>query len=115
MGFKIDDSKLKRAGLDYWPYLDVKEHADWVALRNALDCHDRWYAFSTKSKVHLWQAEFQIGDVLVFGPETRGLPRSILEQMKTLKIPLRSDAPVRSLNLSSAASIATYEALRQIA
>jgi len=114
MGFQLDDSKLKRAGLDYWPYLKVQEHQDWHAARQALGQHGRWFAFSTKSSTNLWQAEFQKGDVLVFGPETRGLPPSLQAQMHSLRIPMRADAPVRSLNLSSAVSIATYEAMRQI-
>ncbi|MDX8411185.1 MAG: tRNA (cytidine(34)-2'-O)-methyltransferase [Mariprofundaceae bacterium] len=114
LGFQLDDRQLKRAGLDYWPYLHVQEHQDWEAARQAIGRPERWFAFSSKSSVNLWTAKFQIGDVLIFGPETRGLPASLLEQMHTLRIPLRADAPVRSLNLSSAVSIASYEALRQI-
>jgi len=112
LGFDITDKHLKRAGLDYWPYLDVQEHADWTAVRKALAKH-RWFGLSTKAGQSIWDSEFEPGDVLVMGPETRGLPDNILNDLTPLRIPMRQDAPVRSLNLSSACAIVVYEAMRQ--
>jgi len=112
LGFDITDKHLKRAGLDYWPYLDVQEHANWTAVRKALAEH-RWFGLSTKAGQGIWDSEFKAGDVLVMGPETRGLPDNILNDLTPLRIPMRQDAPVRSLNLSSACAIVVYEAMRQ--
>lgn len=114
LGFDIDDKQLKRAGLDYWEYLDVQEHADWQTLRLHLGRERRWFGFTTKAETDLWQASFASGDVLVLGPETRGLPDAILKDITPVRIPMRNDIPVRSLNMSSACAIVTYEALRQI-
>ena len=115
LGFDINDRQLKRAGLDYWNYLDVQEHADWQALRRHLDDGKRqWFGFTTKAETGLWQSRFAVGDVLVLGPETRGLPDGILEDVTPIRIPMRNDVAVRSLNMSSACAIGVYEALRQI-
>jgi len=113
LGFEISDKQLRRAGLDYWQWLDVKEYDDWQHLRQSLKDAGAWYALSTKVSASIWDVSFQYGDVLVLGPESRGLPSDILADLKGIKIPMREDAPVRSLNLSSACSIVTYEALRQ--
>jgi len=113
LGFAIDDKQLKRAGLDYWPYLNVREHENWTAVRGELAEH-RWFGLSTKGGQTMWQTSFMPGDVLVMGPETRGLPGHVLTDIQPLRIPMRDDAPVRSLNLSSACAIVAYEALRQI-
>jgi len=113
LGFDINDKQLKRAGLDYWPYLNVQEHADWPAARSALDGH-RWFGLSTRAGSSIWETAFEPGDVLVMGPETRGLPEAVLAELHPLRIPMRDDAPVRSLNLSSACAIVAFEALRQI-
>ena len=114
LGFEISDKQLRRAGLDYWEWLDVKEYDDWSQLRENIQAEGAWYALSTKATDTIWDVTFKAGDVLVFGPESRGLPDSILKTLSAIKIPMRSDAPVRSLNLSSACSIVTYEALREI-
>ncbi len=117
LGFSTDDRQLKRAGLDYWPHLAVREHASWAEAEKALPADARWFALSTKASAGIWQARFRQGDVLVFGPESRGLPEHILRhpRVNPLRIPMRDDAPVRSLNLSAACAIVAYEALRQIA
>jgi len=112
-GFEISDKQLKRAGLDYWHFLNIQEHANWEALRQSLNTGASWYGLSTKATKSIWKAEFASGDVLVMGPETRGLPQEILEDLNAIRIPMRQDAPVRSLNLSSATAIAVYETLRQ--
>ncbi|MDX8408884.1 MAG: tRNA (cytidine(34)-2'-O)-methyltransferase [Mariprofundales bacterium] len=114
LGFSIDDRSLRRAGLDYWQFLSVVEHQSWAHARAVIGNDCRWYGLSTKAKRTLWQAEFCRGDVVVMGPETRGLPDDVLAQLDGLRIPQRRDAPVRSLNMSSACAIVTYEALRQI-
>ncbi len=114
LGFEISDKHLRRAGLDYWQWLDVREYDDWQALRASLSDAGAWYALSTKATAGIWDVSFRQGDVLVFGPESRGLPEKIMEELTMIKIPMRADAPVRSLNLSSACSIVTYEALRQV-
>lgn len=114
LGFDLSDKMLRRAGLDYWAWLEVQEHQSWDALRHTLGADRSWYAFTTKAKQCLWDVAYQAGDVLVFGPETRGLPASIRQQCTPLTLPMRHDAPVRSLNLSSACAVACYEALRQI-
>jgi tRNA (cytidine/uridine-2'-O-)-methyltransferase len=113
LGFAIDDKQLKRAGLDYWPYLKVKEHDNWAAVRNELK-ERNWYGLTTKATQTIWQTHFLPGDVLLMGPETRGLPEHLLAEITPLRIPMRPDAPVRSLNLSSACAVAAFEALRQI-
>ena len=114
LGFDIDDRQLKRAGLDYWSFLKVREHENWAAVRSALPAAAHWYGLSTRATTRLWQAAFSAGDVLVMGPETRGLPASVIKDVESLRIPMRRDAPVRSLNQSSACAIGVYEALRQI-
>jgi tRNA (cytidine/uridine-2'-O-)-methyltransferase len=114
LGFSLDEKQLRRAGLDYWEYLEVKEYPDWQRLRDALGEDRNWYALSTKATILTWEVEFEAGDVLVLGPESRGLPDFIRQQITPVKLAMRSDAPVRSLNLSSACSAVVYEALRQI-
>ncbi|HKJ83046.1 MAG TPA: tRNA (cytidine(34)-2'-O)-methyltransferase [Mariprofundaceae bacterium] len=115
LGFDIDDRQLKRAGLDYWDYLDVREHDDWPALcRHLGDETRQWFGFTTRASKDLWESCFAAGDVLVFGPETRGLPEPILKQLTSIRIPMRRGVPVRSLNMASACAIGTYEALRQM-
>lgn len=113
LGFDISDTQLKRAGLDYWHHLDIYHHKDWDSLRTVLDNDRTWHAFSTKASRTLWNSVFTNGDVLVFGPETRGLPKHLIDDLHSVRIPMRDDAPVRSLNLSSACAVAVYEALRQ--
>lgn len=113
LGFELSDRHLRRAGLDYWQHLSVQEHADWSSVRKQLANH-RWFGLSTHAEKSIWRAGFQPGDVLVLGPETRGLPAGILDEIQALRIPMREDAPVRSLNMASACAVAVYEAMRQI-
>jgi tRNA (cytidine/uridine-2'-O-)-methyltransferase len=114
LGFSLDEKQVRRAGLDYWEHLEVKEYPDWQSVREALAGKRNWYALTTKTDTLTWDAKFQAGDVLVMGPETRGLPEHIRSEITPLKLYMRSDAPVRSQNLSSACSAVVYEALRQI-
>lgn len=114
LGFDLDEKQLRRAGLDYWEHLEVKEHPDWQSVREALGNDRNWYALTTKATTLTWEVEYSAGHVLVLGSESRGLPDEIRQQMIPIKLAMRSDAPVRSLNLSSACSAVVYEALRQI-
>jgi len=114
LGFTLDEKQVRRAGLDYWEHLEVVEHPDWESARETLGEKRNWYALSTKANRLTWDVQFSHGDVLVFGPETRGLPANILKEISPVRLSMRNDAPVRSLNLSSACSAVLYEALRQI-
>jgi tRNA (cytidine/uridine-2'-O-)-methyltransferase len=112
-GFKMDDRTLKRAGLDYWDEVELYRHVDLDALYRGLP-DSRFLYFTTKSKRSYADFEFQNGDCLVFGPETRGLPDSILETNsdRCLTIPMPNPA-VRSLNLSNSVAIVLYYALNR--
>ena len=114
LGFEINDKHLKRAGLDYWEHLEIHHHQNWAEVRRAIGDQSNWYGLSTKAEQSFWEVQFKPGDVLVFGPETRGLSDEIRQEINPLRIPMRRDAPVRSLNLSSACSVALFEALRQL-
>jgi tRNA (cytidine/uridine-2'-O-)-methyltransferase len=114
LGFKIDDKHLKRAGLDYWEFVDLRGHASWQHFLAAATPRSLWF-FSKRAVKSYTAIGYQDQDFLVFGPETRGLPREILDTHpeRALRIPM-AGAGVRSLNLSNAVSIALYEALRQL-
>ena len=113
LGFSIDDRQLKRAGLDYWQAVDVRLWPDLATLRQEFAEGRFWYTSKKAAKAYT-QAEFQPGDFLVFGKETTGLPEELLaaNPEQTIRIPIFSPV-VRSLNLSTAAGIVLYEALRQ--
>ena len=111
MGFAIDDKKLKRAGLDYWHELDIRYYEnleDFFAK-----CQGNFYFCSTKAQKRHSDAQYQDGDYLVFGKETKGLPEWLLHERyeSCVRIPMLSE--IRSLNLSNAVAIVLYEALRQ--
>ncbi len=111
LGFKIDDKKLKRAGLDYWHLLDItyyKDLDDFFAKNQG-----NFYYFTTKAPRHYAQVTYQDGDYLVFGKETKGLPEQLLKNNpdSCVRLPMISDA--RSLNLSNSVCVGVYEALRQ--
>ena len=114
LGFSLDDKSLRRAGLDYWEELDVQTWKSYQCWQESLAPSARCFYFSTKATVPYWEQSFRDGDYLVFGPETRGLPESILEEKAEtcLTIPQRRG---RSLNLSTAVGIVAYECLRQFA
>lgn len=113
LGFRVDDRQLRRAGLDYWQHLEWEVVDDWDALLARIAKPTPWL-FSKTAATPYTDARFQPGDVLVFGGESQGLPRSLLAAHpdRTLRIPIRPEA--RSLNLSVAVGIAAYEARRQI-
>lgn len=114
LGFKIDDKHLKRAGLDYWPYVDLHVHKSWDAFVAAVR-PEKLRFFSKKAACSYTSAKFDDNDFLVFGPETRGLPDEMLKTFGpcVFRIPMMGTG-VRSLNLSNAVSIVLYEGLRQL-
>src|SRR5215469_5604167 len=114
LGFRIDDRELKRAGLDYWHNVALVVHPSLEAFLETTASHNQWF-FSTRAARQYDQAAFAIGDTLVFGKETKGLPRELIENNpdRALRIPMR-EGSVRSINLSTAVGIATYGALSKI-
>lgn len=114
LGFRIGDRELKRAGLDYWHAVKLVVHPSLDAFLDATASLDRWL-FSTRAARRYDEASFATGDVLVFGKETKGLPRDLIENNpdRALRIPMR-EGSVRSINLSTAVGIATYAALSKI-
>jgi tRNA (cytidine/uridine-2'-O-)-methyltransferase len=113
LGFRLDDKSLQRSGLDYHDLALLKIHADFEACLAALG-GTRWFAIETGGPRRYTDARFQAGDVLLFGPETRGLPASVLERIgaeQWLRIPMAPKS--RSLNLANAVALVLYEAWRQ--
>jgi tRNA (cytidine/uridine-2'-O-)-methyltransferase len=113
LGFRIDDRSVRRAGLDYWPYVDLRQEQDLDELKSNLP-GARLFYFSVHAERLYTDIRYRDGDCLVFGPESTGLSNELLRdnQEYALRIPMRS-AHVRSLNLATSAGIAVYEALRQ--
>jgi len=115
LGFFLTDRRLKRAGLDYWSSVEVTVHSSLQALKDQLPEHRLVY-FSRNGAIKHYDFPFCPGDCLVFGSETRGLPRELLEAHceKVVRIPMDHSC-VRSLNLATTVGIALFEALRQLA
>ena len=114
MGFAWDDKRLRRAGLDYHEFADIKRHANFDDFLSSVG-NARIFACTTKGKAYPSEAGFIAGDVLLFGPETRGLPMSIIESLpeaQRLRIPMLPQS--RSMNLSNAVSVFVYESWRQL-
>lgn len=112
-GFSMEDKHLRRAGLDYHEFASVQQHDDYRAFVQATAAQ-RVYALSTKGTTGYHEVEFHSGDVLLFGPETRGLPQDVrdgFDDDHLLRIPMMQGS--RSLNLSNAVAVVLYEALRQ--
>ncbi len=114
LGFELDDKRLRRAGLDYHEFAVVKVHE---SLQEYLESEQpqRLFACTTKGSRNYSAVEYQAGDVLLFGPETRGLPDEVLQEIKAencLRLPMLSHS--RSLNLSNAVAVFVYEAWRQL-
>jgi tRNA (cytidine/uridine-2'-O-)-methyltransferase len=115
LGFEISDRQLKRAGLDYWKYVNVKTYPDLEMFLQSIPPSAQRVFFSTKGEKSFFQHAFQPGSYLFFGSETRGLPKSLLQsnQDTTYRIP-QYDKRVRSINIANAVSVAVYEAIRQL-
>lgn len=113
LGFSLDEKSVRRSGLDYHELADLTVHENWQSAREVLKTA-KWYAFTTKASTIYTQAHFQAGDVLLFGPETRGLPGDVLAEFDTtskLKLPMRPGN--RSMNLANSVSATVFEAWRQ--
>ncbi len=113
LGFDLDEKKLRRAGMDYRDMAVIQEHDDFSAFIATMG-NDNIFAITTKGSTGHTTVNFKPNDILLFGPETRGLPDDVLSQLDTkhrLRIPMLADS--RSLNLSNTVAIMVYEALRQ--
>lgn len=115
LGFSIDDKQVKRAGLDYWKDVDLHTWESWEELAASISKDAGIYFLTTKTTQPHWGMNFNDGDYLVFGSETKGLPESLLTKNKKscLTIPMKADS-TRSLNLATAVGIVLYEAVRQV-
>ena len=115
LGFDMSSARLKRAGLDYWPFLNWKLYSSWGEWNreNPQSVAGKVWLFSTKGKRSLYDSPFQPGDALVFGRETAGLGEEILNERREQTVVIPMPGPVRSLNLSNAVAVALYTALRQ--
>ena len=114
LGFSLDDRQLKRAGLDYHEYVDVRVHADWDACAAALG-DARTFALTTRGNVRYDEVRYAAGDAFVFGPEATGLTEPMLARFageRQLRLPMRPRN--RSLNLSNAVAVVVFEAWRQV-
>ena len=113
LGFDLDDKQLRRAGLDYHEYAEMKVHDNLAACLQTLP-GVRLFAFTTKASRHYHEAKFAAGDALLFGPESRGLPADVLASLpagQRLRLPMLPQN--RSLNLSNSVAVAVYEVWRQ--
>ena len=121
LGFKLEDKYLKRAGLDYWPLVNINKYSNYDKFLNSNN-EKRIIAFSKKNGIFLNDFKFSKNDILLFGREDKGLPNNIIKKsdflvsifMPNIETPMSKKKGVRSLNLSVACGIATYEAFKQI-
>jgi tRNA (cytidine/uridine-2'-O-)-methyltransferase len=116
LGFRIDEQSVRRAGVDYWHLVEVHQHVDFTHFEHAfqkLSPSGRLHLFSAHAKVSHIEADFRPGDALVFGKESVGLPKEMLERFQDRVRGIPTLGAVRSLNLANAAGIVLYEALRQ--
>ncbi|MBI4064101.1 MAG: tRNA (cytidine(34)-2'-O)-methyltransferase [Elusimicrobia bacterium] len=113
LGFSIEDKEVKRAGLDYWPKIRLSVHQSFEQFLSGIAPDAPLLFFSTKAKKLFWDAPYRPDSYLIFGSETKGLPKELYERYanRMYRIPITDD--VRSLNLSTAAGVVLYEALRQ--
>ena len=114
LGFSISEKAVKRAGLDYWPYVDLTVYKNYEEFLDKIR-EGRLFFASTKSSHIYTDVKYEDGDYLVFGPETRGLPEDVIfsDRGTNIRIPMIGELK-RSLNLSNSVSIVLYEALRQV-
>lgn len=114
LGFPLDSSKMKRAGLDYREFSAIRVHESYADCLAALDGR-RLFALTTKGRTRPDTAAFQAGDVFLFGPETRGLPQDILDDLpaeRKIRLPMLPEN--RSMNLSNTVAVTVFEAWRQL-
>jgi tRNA (cytidine/uridine-2'-O-)-methyltransferase len=113
LGFEITDTRVKRAGLDYWGDLDLSYYDDFEALLQSVPDLSRMFFFTTRTQSAYYDVNFKKGDWLVFGRESDGLPPEIVEHFSKQCVKIPFPGKVRSFNLSNAVSIALGEGLRQ--
>ena len=113
LGFEVSDKYLKRAGLDYWHFVEINYYDSIEEVMDKFDKGDNFWFFSTKSKNIHSDVSYKDGDFLVFGKETKGLPETLLTANydRCVRIPMMNET--RSLNLSNSVCVGVYEALRQ--
>ncbi len=114
LGFEVSDKYLKRAGLDYWHFVDISYYDSIEEVMDKFYNGNNFYFFSTKAKIIHSDAKYKDGDFLVFGKETKGLPEPLLEKHynECVRLPMMNEC--RSLNLSNSVCVGVYEALRQL-
>jgi len=113
IAFDMDEKAVRRAGLDYWHLLDIVEHTSWESFVEKEKLDSLWL-FTTKSSIPLWEAQFKVGDYLLFGSEQHGVPQKVHDfvgERARLTLPMVNEA--RSLNLATAVCAAVYEGIRQ--
>ena len=115
LGFVLSDRNLRRSAMDYWSRLRLNLHDDTASFLHSAGTHARMWMFDSAGAIDLWDAHFQDGDWLVFGSETRGLPPDLMDRAPDRSIRIPQVAGERCLNLATAAGIALYESLRQLA
>ncbi|AIT09172.1 rRNA methylase [Candidatus Francisella endociliophora] len=113
LGFKLEDKQLRRAGLDYHEFADLKIYKDFDEFYQANKDKKIW-ACTTKAKQYYHQVDFNCDDILLFGPETRGLPADVLELLSQTQIKIPMNKNSRSLNLSNSVAVILYGALNNI-
>lgn len=117
LGFSLEDRYLKRAGLDYWPLVDLHVHADWVAAKEMLGrgsevpLAERLHLFSARGGSSLFETQFKADDILLFGSESKGLPAELLTEFADRRRYVPIEPGVRSLNLANVVCLALYTAL----
>lgn len=115
LGFSIDDKSVKRAGLDYWPYVELEVHKSLEAFMEKYGDQRLWLATTKGGNIYA-DVTYEDGDFILFGRETKGLPKYFVEEHKdtAVRIPMSADTRTRSFNLSNSANIILFEALRQL-
>jgi tRNA (cytidine/uridine-2'-O-)-methyltransferase len=114
LGFSVDDATVKRAGLDYWEFVDLEIHEDLTSFLKEYR-HRPMYLLTTKGKQRHTDVQYEGNAMLLFGRETAGLPDELIKEHwdRTIRIPMGNNKRLRSLNLANSAAIVVYEALRQ--
>ena len=115
LGFSLDEKSLRRAGLDYWPYVTLEVHDSLDEFLDKYGDRRMWLSTTKGGKLYT-EADFRDEDMILFGKETAGLPRDFIEARKewAIRIPMSESTRLRSFNLSNAANIVLFEALRQL-
>lgn len=115
LGFRLDEKSLRRAGLDYWPYVKLEVHESLGEFMDRYGDRRMWLSTTKGDKIYT-EADFRDEDMILFGKETAGLPGEFIEARKdmAIRIPMSEDTRLRSFNLSNAANIVLFEALRQL-